>query len=233
MLGEYYMFIVKKFQYYIGAIIAIILVCLTTTFATLNCELYSTLQMMLLFSGRILIDNHISVDSQIYSCLNVWLCLIMSVVVSIPSLTNVCDELKCRQYMSVEIREGRRRYIYSRCIYSLLSAAITVTIALIIYSVLISLKIPVDINSYNIYAVGQELLLVILQCSLYGAAFSLFGMLCALIYPDVLFDLCIIYIAAYFTKNLFVDNVLWFPAATIIILIVVIGTTWKVWEKRL
>ena len=63
---------------------------------------------------------------------------------------------------------------------------------------------------------------------LYGIMLALIGTLFVYIYLDLLFDMSLVFMFAYFSANLFLQDNYIFPAAFIVICTVMYGIIWRI-----
>ena len=87
------------------------------------------------------------------------------------------------------------------------------------------------VPSEDVYTLEKFISDMILQTCyfiLYGIMLALIGTLFVYIYLDLLFDMSLVFIFAYFSANLFLEDNYIFPAAFIVICTVMYGIIWRI-----
>ena len=87
------------------------------------------------------------------------------------------------------------------------------------------------VPSGDVYTLGKFISDMMLQIGyfiLYGIMLALIGTLFVYIYLDLLFDMSLVFIFAYFSANLFLQDNYIFPAAFIVICTVMYGIIWRI-----
>ena len=57
--------------------------------------------------------------------------------------------------------------------------------------------------------------------------------LVVIIYQDLIFDLCLVFIVLFFTKDMFLNNIIWFPLALVFAALVLIAPIWRFRRERI
>lgn len=153
-----------------------------------------------------------------------------------PVALYVFHELKSKSYLNVMIRKGKYRYIYSRLLNAMTGTLFVVLAAMLIYSVILLICFPMEadniiVPSGDVYTLGKFISDMMLQIGyfiLYGIMLALIGTLFVYIYLDLLFDMSLVFMFAYFSANLFLQDNYIFPAAFIVICTVMYGIIWRI-----
>lgn len=231
------MIVKKKMPYYIFAVAVIEFIFLLSDCMIYGNETYSYIKTVFTFEKEYLAGQYVTAAHTLGMASTYWSYIIMSVAVCIPTISEFFDELNSGLHLGIQMKKGRYRYIISKCFFSYISGAVTVFIALFIFLVIISLTLPINYESAasvmeSLSTDGmKELINTFLRQSvtfmLYAGAMSLTGILTVFIYADMLFDLSLVFILAYFTINPFIYRILWLPAAFTVFLFILCPLLWK------
>ncbi len=228
----------KKLLYYIISIVSIVIICLFGNLFLLMEKQYSVIEAILFLPKQML--GHSDMEGAFGACYRGWLYLLMPVVVSAPSVSYIHDEIKSRFYINVWGRAGKYRYLYSRYIYSALSGAAAACIGLLLYTAIIScffdINPTVEIVGYEnktllsiILCLGREILYI----SLYGGTMSLLASFIIFIYNNLYFSLSMVFIISYMLRTCFVSVNFIYPAAGILVFLVLYAVMWHFRGERI
>lgn len=228
----------KIMFFYILAILSLVIMCMLSRCCNIgmNDETYSVLKVILSFSKEQMKQNGIVLGMATNGIGTYWTYLVMSVTLSMPVALYVFHELKSKSYLNVMIRKGKYRYIYSRLLNAMTGALFVVLAAMLIYSVILLICFPMEadniiVPSGDVYTLGKFISDMMLQIGyfiLYGIMLALIGTLFVYIYLDLLFDMSLVFMFAYFSANLFLQDNYIFPAAFIVICTVMYGIIWRI-----
>ena len=227
----------KKLFYYIICIAAIAVICLFSGLFIVGDREYSVIEAILFLPMQKLGDS--DMKSAFGACYHGWLYLLMPVVVSAPSVSYIYDEIKSRFYISVWGRMGKYRYLYSRYIYSVLSGATAACLGILLYTAIIScffgINPTMEIIGYEDKTLIELILCLgknILYISLYGGAMSLLASFIIFIYNNLYFSLSMVFIISYMLRDCFVRVNFIYPAAGILMFIVLYAVMWRFRGER-
>lgn len=237
------MIVRKKLPYYVLAVIVIEFMCMLTNCMIMDDGIYSFLKTVLLYTKEQMTEQNVTAAGVMGRVDSYWMYIIMAVVVCIPTISYMFDEMNSNIYLGVQMRKGRYQYILSKCIFSMISGAVIVLISLSVFLIILMFMLPVNCDSDMLIAdsvitIGTgELINVFLhktvKFSLYAGAVSLFGIFTVLVYVDLLFDLSLVFILAYFSADAFMYDILWAPIAAAAVLMILCSVIWGYRSRRL
>ena len=169
----------KKIPYYILGVAAVVVLSLLGPLRQMGDGSISVLTGIVRLSRATLQESTAETAFRAYA--SPWMYTLMPIVASLPSVSFIYEELKSRFYRETEFRKGRNRYVYSRFLYSAVSGAVTVTVGLAVYALVVCCIFPVNPemcirDSSKIDAAAEQetkdLLDVYTNCSNYVFAIS-------------------------------------------------------------
>lgn len=232
----------KKIPYYILAVISFLVLAMCSPLRVVgqDKEMISVISAIVRLPKKVLFES--SVSDALSASLTRWMYTLFPIAVSVPSASYIYEEIKSRVYMSVEMRKGKYRYIYSRFIYSAVSAAITVSVGFAAYAIVVYCVFPLNtVSDSEIFGLAHVgvwdsvwfTLKIILQLSLYAMAMSTFLTFIIYLYPNLYVDMSLMYIAAHMLRDITMDGNLTVPLVILTITAALYGIMWKFRSERI
>lgn len=228
----------KKCVFYIFGIIGIMIVSLLGGLGIVSDKEYSVISAILNLPSEQL--KMWGIREAFNSCLSGWLYVLMPIVVSVPTVSYIYDEIKSKFYINVIGREGRYRYLYSRVAYSALSSAVISLVGFALYTSIICMFF--DVNR-SVEVIGESRITVlqlivfiflrILFMVYYGIAMSLFASFMVFLYPNLFFDLSVLFIVSYVSRDVFISGNFIIPTVIITLLLMLYIIMWKFRSERI
>lgn len=220
----------KKLLFYIlGSIAIFVLSLLGPFYIQENGQETISLIVSILRLPKDILWQH-NVESAFCSGITMWLYLLMPVVACIPSASFVYEELKSKFFMNTEFRKGRYRYVYSRFVYSAVSAAAIVIIGLTLHALfafcifpLNPIGEPVEIGVWEMIS---RIYSQIIPIALYGMAMSVVATFLVYLYPNLYVNLSLVFIISYVLREIAMrENVIFL--VIMLGMFVLYGIMWK------
>lgn len=177
----------------------------------------------------------------INACNSEWFYTLIAVIVGIPAVSFVHEQIKNGSLRMYESRMGRNNYIMNQILYCIVSSAIICLIAFGIYiAIAVSFFniIPDNIVSVagNDNMVSECISGVIKNYAyiiLYGIMMSLLLVLIMYLYQDLLFDISLVFIISYKMRYIAMNQNFMIVIMGIIFLAVVYHVMWKIRGEKI
>jgi len=177
----------------------------------------------------------------INACNSEWFYTLIAVIVGIPAVSFVYEQIKNGSLRMYESRIGRNRYIMNQILYCIISSAI---ICLIAFGLYIAIAVSFfNIIPDNIVSVDgnenmvSECILVIIKSYayivLYGIMMSLLLVLIMYIYQDLLFNISLVFIISYKMRYIAMNQNFMIVIMGIIFLVVIYHVMWKIRGEKI
>ncbi|MBE5936789.1 MAG: hypothetical protein E7265_02030 [Lachnospiraceae bacterium] len=229
------MVIRKRMVYYIAAVIVMEVMCMLTGCVAGDNVIYSVFESVMLYSKEAMTEYGITIPQVMNRVDTYWMYIIMSVSICIPTISLFLDEINSKMYMGIQQRKGTKKYILSKISFSVVSGISITIISLLIFQIALLFLLP-DEGLYTPEGMGELLTAFAtksLKLMLFGGMMSLFGIVTAILHRDILFDLSLVFMLAYFTSEMFINDIILFPVVMIGVLSVLSVLMWKYRSKRI
>lgn len=229
----------KKIPYYILGVAAVVVLSLLGPLRQMGDGSISVLTGIVRLSRATLQESTAETAFRAYA--SPWMYTLMPIVASLPSVSFIYEELKSRFYRETEFRKGRNRYVYSRFLYSAVSGAVTVTVGLAVYALVVCCIFPVnpvgiEIIGYTEISIWELVLYLssrILYVAVYGMAMSVLASFLVYVYPNLYVDLSLLFIAAYMLSERAMMETLIFPLILLVVMAMLYGFMWRVRSEHI
>lgn len=185
-------------------------------------------------------NSEYMLGSIVNACNSEWLYTLSAVIVGIPAVSFVYEQIKNGSLRMYEERSGKVGYICSQIAYCILSTVIITVIASGLYVFIAACNFNLVAEGVTFIgeqpSVSQVAIAAInntFYMSLYGIMMSIMMVFIMYIYNDLLFDISLIFIIAYKLRDIAMEQNYILPLTGILILIPALIIMWKVWGEKI
>lgn len=224
----------KNIKYYLIAIIAffVLAICSPYRMLGLNAETISVIEGLIKLPKEILFES--TIEDVFSTCQSQWMYVLLPIIASIPSAFYIHNEIKSKFFLNVEFRKGKYKYIYSRFLFSAISAGVIVIASAFVYAVLVCSVFPVN-SIQDIY--GEETNTIFqcfvwmlgntLQMSLYAMAMSVVVSFLLYLYNNLCVSMSLLYIIAHLLRTISAKEYMIVSVILFSSMLALYGIMWK------
>lgn len=204
----------KKFIYYVLIILALFFMCLRGDLLVEEGVVYSVLDVIKGLPGGRSIDAATAFRSGV-----TWWVYLLLPVVCIPFASYLSEERKSGYYLFEKERQGTVRYLLVKSVFAFTSSALILFVVIAAYAAVVYYNFDSALSG-GWMVFGRQVLAKYAYVQVYAFMLSCMAGLFVYVYNDMYVDISLVLVLNYIFKDIFIKDRLSYPAAALLLTLV-------------